>query len=766
MPDYNQTTESVPIPNYHVYTKATWETASWTLQPNLVPLSLTLGANQQSAARVLYQAGRVLREGSTEFVDAVAEDLTDQLLMIETYRRLADGSDGELLDRWIGIIEQDDRDVLGETDLAAVDQVFTVFGMERLLDARTIKGSWIMGKRPTGSETVACHIDTPLMFNAPAWGTSLGQKNRHFEGATQIYNPFVGGDLELLYNAGADAGFSSPSAFGMLTDDAASANKDLAWNIGEVLNYLVSFFGPIFTGIGTSGAVGFRIDTLERVMGLEPTPAAEKLMIAMLGSETDPASAEVYGFSPEGKTVFECLNELFSPSRGFGWTIRYHGDLSSESIRDGTKGPWISIFTVNEATITVGTATLPGTPLKADLEVTGRNDVHYSFGKSSVHNYGRITVVGERILSCFSLSGADGSLDKGWTSQEETEFATPPGLTPETDAHKIDEFQMRSRAWREFIVKPNWDFKAKNGETSGTPAVVNPIPNPDGTLLEKPATVTRRDKRFEEWVPIPFKLPEGATTPPEPLYSAPKAFVKWKGIKANVWLDLFRNTYTEGPQARMRMLDDRFGVELITSPRWILNNNGTRDLKRGSMTVNWSTEMILTLAYKTEKRCSYTITTSGNILRELVLYVPNAELWLVAPNTVTGVDKDGALVRTSSDLAESVVRDDRYRLKQVAAMAQAWYGQLRRGMRLSFQSLTYRLPTVADPEEVQELYPGLLVETVHEVTPSDPVNTVIWTRQIDYMQNQTVYLTAGPALVDFTLNRRKAGKYRRRGARR
>lgn len=756
--DYNQNAVAVPLPNYRVHTKALW-TDDWTLQPHLIPLSLRTGANQQCVGQLLYQTGKVLREGAEEYVDADPVDLVGAFCMIETYSVDVDGEDDELLDRFIGVIEIDDREITGvdPEGLAVVDQTFSLYGMERLLDSRVIRGSWIMGKNPkAGSDIIACKIATPLVFNAPGWGTSIGQKNRYFEGATHLFNRTITDGKEPVYNAGNDAGFTTPYAFGMLSDDADGSDKDHTWCLADVLNYLVSYFAPALDGVGTEGAIGFRLDSLERVKGLEPATAVEKLLVAIMGDGSDPAMSEVYGFSPEGKTVFECLNELLTPARGFGWTMVYVDSGESTAIYDGEKGPIIAIFTVNETAITVGTAILPATPLQASLQVTDRQDVHYVFSKTGVHNYGRIVVQGERILSCFSVSGADGSLDKGWTSQEETEYTTPDGLTDVTDHDKIQELRARSRVWKEYVVKKDWNFKAKNGENSGSGMVVNPVCGDDGVLVETPVSLTRRDKRFEEFIPIAAELPEGATVPPEPLYMRPRVFAKWKGM-ATVWIDLVSNRLPEAPEARLRMLDDRFGVEIVCRPNDRLTGDGALNTTYGMMTVNWSSEMIVTVAMRTDARVSYTITTSGDPLRELIIDVPNAELWLIAEGTVFDVDSAGALKRKVS--GDRIARDDRPRLKQVAAMAQAWYGTARRGAKVLFNSLTYRLPDVADPEEFQPLYVGLLVTNIKEVDESAPVNTVIWARSIDYLSNTIVYETASPAPPDFSLsktNRRMA----------
>lgn len=744
MPEYSQGEVAVPIPVYKIYTKEAW-TDPWTEESNVILVELQDGANSQMIAHLIYHTGTIMREGQSDYDEVDPVEATRLLCMIELFSINPDGTQGDLAERWIGVIEQDDRDVLGRSEDSsfAVDQHWTMFGTERLLDAIIVTGSVQMTPHPNGGTgLVAARNDRELVFNSANYGTASGAKNRHFAAATGLFNPHTNSD-ESVYNPGSGASFPAPSAFGMVSKLRTGDEADKAWTIGDILNYLVSFYGPRFD---LAFSIGFRIDTLERVMGLEPTTESERLAKHLFTITSDGVD-QVTNYSPNGRTLFQCLNDLCRPERGLGWRMDY-----DDSCREGTAGPRIVIFAINNDSIEFDSTTLPASPLHAPLIITGRQDVTWSATRSGAREYGRIIIRGERVLSCFPISHADGSLDKGWTSAQETAYATPPGAgTGTSHDHYLQRVNYRARSgvWSDYIVNPNWDFKAKNGEGSGSATVVNPTCSMTGSLIEKPGSRVTLGRRLERFIPIEDPQLAGDTDIPAELrHMEAQVFAKATNLSnENIWFDLIRHEYPHLPQASVSIDTNRLGVRVACVDHHSLSGSNSIERVSPKAVVDW-TQMIIVVAMRTETCVSVqVIVAGGDPYRWLTVDVPGAELWLVAPGTPYDINPDGTLVRTGA--GTRIVRDDRPRLNRIAAMAKAWYSVFRRSASLSFNSITVALQTPPEGEEEepgsQPLYIGLIADEIVEVSNSAPLNSVIWRRRINFVGNSTSYATIDAA---------------------
>jgi len=86
-------------------------------------------------------------------------------------------------------------------------------------------------------------------------------------------------------------------------------------------------------------------------------------------------------------------------------------------------------------------------------------------------------------------------------------------------------------------------------------------------------------------------------------------------------------------------------------------------------------KMIVTVCAESDNRPTVTAATAIHDQRHnrrKVIRLEDAHLWLVAPGTITGVNNNGSLAVYSG---EKVIRDDTGRLRQVLALAKAWYGR-------------------------------------------------------------------------------------------
>ena len=75
---------------------------------------------------------------------------------------------------------------------------------------------------------------------------------------------------------------------------------------------------------------------------------------------------------------------------------------------------------------------------------------------------------------------------------------------------------------------------------------------------------------------------------------------------------------------------------------------------------------------ETDEHVRYAVTVPGaESTKTLLIQVPDAEGWWIADGTILDVDEDGTAVLQAGNAA---LRNDGDRLKEIAALAQAWYG--------------------------------------------------------------------------------------------
>jgi len=121
-----------------------------------------------------------------------------------------------------------------------------------------------------------------------------------------------------------------------------------------------------------------------------------------------------------------------------------------------------------------------------------------------------------------------------------------------------------------------------------------------------------------------------------------------------------------------------------------------------------------------------TAATPGEPVRTLIIPVPEARLDFVVPGTVVQV-KNGKLVKTSSG---GFVRDDRYRVRTVAAAAAQWYGRTRQALKVEVRKTVHFL----------EL--GWLITTIGPEYEVNDVHTPITAIEFDFLKTSTTFETS------------------------
>ena len=712
-PDYDQNDVAVQTPAYRVFHRPAYDTGSWTAQPNIDVWSIVDGANAITQIVLHYKTGNMLRETLSDFTQVDSLDWANEFVMVEVYASNDDGTPNfsSVITRWIGIITPDDREALGYLEGVgfAYDQTMLALGLETLLDESIVYGSYVksLPVQGTGTSALAVHVDTPITFNAPRNGPYRWFKNMSASGMTKRYVPSEDGDGSTDV-ATPDATFCGEAAVPVF-DQVGTSTK--SWTISKILGYLLAFYGP------SLGGKPFR---------LKP--------IAASGTDADLVASllnfEVVGFNVERRSLFECLNELLRAERGLGWAVQY-----DDAARAGTDAPIILVFSISAGAISAGSWSLPAASIKKTIDITGRRDASWQIRRDPLEQYGTIRVRGAPTLACFSISQPDGSLDKGWLASELTEYNAPPDVgTSDTDFaldQRKRDYRAKSRVWTEYVLKDQWDFKAKNGEGAGTAALVNPRLDANGDFPGTEVAGSRSlfEKRFESFVPIEVERDAAATDDPtSPQYKEP--IVVYKTTDGD-WIDLVHHKHPTGLHCTtFHVLNDRPGVKIRCEPNHALAGSSHPPDDLMVFPTDWQ-KFIITVAMRLDRRVAVAEVIDETVTRTLVIDLDDAEFWFIAAGTVTAVTGQRALTRQGT--TRKIVRDDRDRLRRTLALAKAWYGQERRPIALQFKSLQFRLAAGGGAD----LRIGIFVNKLVDGGESDDVNTVITRRKYDFRNNTT-----------------------------
>jgi len=240
--------------------------------------------------------------------------------------------------------------------------------------------------------------------------------------------------------------------------------------------------------------------------------------------------------------------------------------------------------------------------------------------------------------------------------------------------------------------------------------MVLPTVNSGGVIDDDTRSPLMRVGRgFENILPIEDGTAEAAATEadpthllPEKLYRLPFFLVQYQDSKTNEdgsattfnrwgYIDQMIPPFVP---ASLFMLPNSMAVQVQAHTSTVMD--GSDDVATGTPTYafgdGYASEMtkawykwqtcLATVALRLDQRLFVEQTIDSDNGPVLTINVPNAELWLIAPGTVTGVDAGGALQPYTGTRK---VRDDTDRLTEILNLAAAWYGQRRRDLSIVFR---------------------------------------------------------------------------------
>lgn len=580
------------------------------------------------------------------------------------------------------------------------EQVFECRGLEYLLQ-RTI----------VDTSTVAKAGDTEVDINR---GIAFNMGSGHGNESMRIGNRHatVGNNDAFI--------FSETISDDPYIDDTASL-----WSAADIVKYLLHYHPPKdrtqtqivpFDLIETSG--------LEILQKFFPTQTAHE------------------------KSVKQILDELIDRRRIMTWWLEVDPD-------DQDERPTLRICTFNTTDLTLPSGqVVTANPNQANWFTDDDGlVVSFSFVKDDSSKFHQVIARGEPLGACFTVANTTyGNLEADWDTP--LEAAYDAGASGATGYAALEDWEKDSahqafrntdrfkKVYRYFRVPPDW-----NGEASGEIVFRGPdspgleaLPHWTPGLRFGPLLPLLTETDYASVTAITSEMLEGS----KPEYRRPFALIF--DDSANRYYHMDKLSYgqeledglrTNGRtwSAHLRMQDDAFGVIVDVSGIYqhvIASADFTaadaNDFYDTTEALDWR-DVYCTVFCEydgfAEAKYPLTVTVDDDVVKTLRLHVPNARLDYIVPETIVGVDDEGALQRTSG----GYVRDDRDKLKDVARSSYEWYSTSRRSITAVYRSLIF----------TQEL--GNLILNTGNVNNQVVSNSVVTALTFNLLQNTTTIQT-------------------------
>lgn len=458
----------------------------------------------------------------------------------------------------------------------------------------------------------------------------------------------------------------------------------------------------------------------------------------------------------EGLTLLSLLDGLINRQRGFVWKIDKVGFGRAPVVE-------IKIATVFDEEITVGSVTLSPNPEIIDWDLGNANEnEEIRLSLVDVNSFDTIRVRGGRIVSCFTID--NNVFVKAWTDAEEGYYKD--GAKNEEGYDELDEEEQiteneryRSQprfdpVYRQWVMPLNWnwhlDYVDPDPEVEVEKYHVNPKPDISGGLIEgEPSKFFNDGRHFLKKLPLkrgwdytdsePFDR-----RPPDMVseYSSTMVWVKHDDDKyykvtrlSQIVIDDDDN---KASSCSLKVLDKQMGFELASPGHQFAKGHFEGAEPTGSLAVfDWE-NLIATVAVETDQRVEVVEEAeepiAGGAGRTLVIDLPYAKLWWIAPHTVVGIDAAGK--KEVYGGSSNILRNDGELLEGVAAAALGWYGKRR-------QTLSVTVVYLTDAARVGDLIRSLTLPNIYQ-----DINTVVTQVVHDYIAGRTTVVT-NYAQLDF-----------------
>lgn len=617
-------------------------------------------------------SGSIKREDASAYAAVPRILLADYYVKIEVIPATGGATQYPL---FVGRFYEDSMLVNGSAQGPSADQELTAFGLQHELDRETVRGAFV-----TDDGAASYQVRTNLTFNEQyvRGYRELGNRSQNLTNAVITF---------------LDGSSASAHTYAFANDRDAGGNP-VPWSVLDIVGYLLNCYGP---------------------------PEFQ----FTVGGQTNAIAGLVFPrVAVHHQSVYQLLNELIDRRLGLGWRLRTTGQGRVE----------VQIFTVFDERVSFGGATVSPNADTNNLDVSGHLPGRVTIDTDSHTRYGTIIVAGEPILSCFTVSFKDNTLEKGWTDQKETDYKAGGGAADQRTADQNRATPAFHHVYTTFKIPRNWGWKAGDGQggAGGVGGLHNANPNPD-VFGKLPTVGAAKGAPVRKWGhtllrSLPLLKDDANRSDPdglEPEYLEPFVLLYDEASKRYVYAH-DPGDPEQSAGAHVRMLDRDFGFQVHHTPNHTLALNqftpGAGGTAPSSHPPKYDyTKIIATVAARTDERLEVIAQVAGvDKTRVLQIYVEDAETWYLVPGTILSVDNGkpysqpltGGVNSHGVGGVGALLRDDSPRLRQIAAAALAWFGKPRSTLTLTVQDLwaQYRPGSY-----INQVADGVRTETVNSV---------------------------------------------------
>ncbi|QDU61227.1 hypothetical protein Pan216_20810 [Planctomycetes bacterium Pan216] len=657
----NNSTLLTPIPTARRYVsiRRNWSD-DWTYIPFLEAIeSVESAAPEISSADVLYRFGRIIREGDTSASSYLPVDLRNYYLKIAFQHPYTDPQDA-----WLGIVTETQY-VLDSPD-ARGDQQIKAYGFGHLLDQQVIRTATVE------EQGTARTVSWVPIFNRP-----------HMRGTS------------LLGNRSTDP----------IDGNYRFSRNGETWNAKQVIELILAEHAP--------GPF-----TWELTGQTEPLEQIEQI------------------WDLGGQTVWGALNTLINRRFGLAFFIEP---------QDGAETVAIRVATTVGQTLSAGAMTLPANPDQISFTVPATFPWTHLVGAipfrhSTTNLYDKITFRGERIKVCATWTFADGTLFEHWPSTLQDEYNAAAGDDDEEANALFRSQETYASVYTRYRVPYLWDWKVGNGDGSQFAAIAFRA-NDDGSIEPDAESDEARlwtfQKVFQRETLLRYNV-DYSTIPAtdnneegtEPEFRPLMVFVlddtdgdAHEADDNYHYVDKLGEDIEGATSVSVRPLDKEMGFELGVSPQHYFANGHFDDADAARVQPEFDYEALLvTATIEVDERQRVTLDglaeNPHETSRELVVEVPGAEYWVIAPWTVWDLDDDGSLLRTQATYR--VIRNDLAKLEAYAVAWGAWYLIGRQAVQIPLMTLGLWCRM------------GAFLTHISSIWGNEPIRTIVTSRRLIY----------------------------------
>jgi len=653
---------------FEVYTRTSWEN-SWHKRSDIEPLRCS-----QAISPGIGQAQFRLRLGDGQNPDGSRLDSANNPASLQrVYIRVEEVGGNNVFCGWI---PKSQFDVLGESNgVKTADHIIHAQTFDTFLDS-AIDGGWV---EDSGSaRAISC---------------------------LPVFNERSENGLALLGNMSSSTVSVDGASSFVFSDDGE------VWSYWHILDYL-------FVRSQPAGGPDFRLNGSSGVWD----------MLANVKTVVD----------LNGDTFRSALNKLIPRSRGLFWTLFY--DASSNYVQ-------VYVDSKLDAELTVGTTVIPANARQRSVDLWGElKDEKVRVTQNAQNHYDKIIVRGQKIKSCFTVSIADGNLEKAWTDELETKYKTAADgsdgfsdLSPEDQRRANDEFRATDefeRVFSHFRIPNDWDWTVQNGSSSAISTHLTL--NDEGSVASEFNLPWNSQKRLQPQLPLAVGVDysiEGRddSNPDNSQSEFRKAFVICENANERyVYLDKVPFC-----PANIRMLSREMAFDVSFNPQYLFAAGKTAGFEAGT----FAADSIDSHGYNYDKLKATVCMETDNYLqvvwdnsagvenpRTLIVDVPDAQMWAIAPNTTVGINPDGSEQKFTGN---NFIRNDVDRLLEIRAAVVAQLAKSRNQLEITIND-------TASP-----WLEGDMLNDVAVATGSVPAiaGTVVTSYAIDFIAGKTTIRT-------------------------